>query len=265
MTARQAACGVTVARDEAGLRTKRIGLWRLTSVEVRKLADTRAGVWLLIVIALAAAGTIVVSLVFGDGDDLTFRGLFAFALVPSGVLLPVLGILSMTGEWSQRTALTTFTLVPARGRVIAAKLAAGGLIAVAVTLATAVVAALGNLIALGLDGDGSWHLSAAVAGEAVLMEVLSVLMGLGFGALLLNSSLAIVAYFVVPTVWSVLGASIRSLHTVAAWLDFGQASGPLVAPGMTGGEWARLGVASGLWIVLPLLAGTLRVLRREVS
>jgi ABC-2 type transport system permease protein len=265
MIALQVAAETVAAGVEPGSRTKKIGLLRLTSVEVRKLADTRAGVWLLIVIALAAAGTTAVSLGFGDGDDLTFQGLFAFALVPSGLLLPVLGILSMTGEWSQRTAVTTFTLVPARGRVIAAKLAAGGLIAVAVTLATAVIAALAALIAQATGSDGSWHLSAAVAGEAVLMEVLAVLMGLGFGALLLNSSLAIVAYFVVPTVWSILAASIKSLHAVASWLDFQQASGPLVAPGMTGGEWARLGVATALWVVLPLVVGTLRVMRREVS
>ena len=43
------------------------------------------------------------------------RWLNRWHLVPPTVLLPVLGILSMTGEWSQRTALTTFTLVPAWG------------------------------------------------------------------------------------------------------------------------------------------------------
>jgi hypothetical protein len=40
-------------------------------------------------------------------------------------LLPIALMLTMTSEWSQRTALTTFTLEPRRGRVLAAKLTAG--------------------------------------------------------------------------------------------------------------------------------------------
>ena len=37
------------------------------------------------------------------------------------IILPMVAILSVTSEWSQRTGLTTFTFVPDRGRVIAAK------------------------------------------------------------------------------------------------------------------------------------------------
>ena len=37
------------------------------------------------------------------------------------------------------------------------------------------------------------------------------------------------------------------------------------AAGMTGGDWARLGVSAAVWVLLPLLLGTVRVLRREVS
>ena len=37
------------------------------------------------------------------------------------IILPMIAILSVTSEWSQRSGLTTFTLVPHRGRVILAK------------------------------------------------------------------------------------------------------------------------------------------------
>ena len=37
------------------------------------------------------------------------------------ILLPVLGIMSVTSEWSQRTAMVTFTLEPSRSRFLAAK------------------------------------------------------------------------------------------------------------------------------------------------
>jgi len=177
----------------------------------------------------------------------------------------VLGILSMTGEWSQRTALTTFTLVPARGRVIAAKLAAGVLIAVATTAVTAALSAAANLIGAALGGDGGWRIDASLVWQGLLLEIVLVLMGLGFGALLLNSPLAIVAYFALPTLWSVLGETISALHTAAGWLDTNVTTAPMSEPDMTAAEYGRLGVSVLLWVVLPLAAGSIRVLRREVT
>jgi hypothetical protein len=238
---------------------------RLTYVELRKLADTRSGLWLLIVIGLAAAGTAAIMLLASPDEEQTFAGLFAFGLVPASVLLPVLGILSMTSEWSQRTALTTFTLTPARGRVIAAKLIAAVLIAIATTAAAAALSAAGNLIAIGTGGDGSWHIEASLIGQLLVNQVAFVLMGSAFGALLMNPPLAIVLYFAVPTAWTVLGEMVKWLHTAAGWLDINMTSVPLSEPDMTGGEWARFGVAAAVWVLLPLVLGTVRVLRREVS
>jgi hypothetical protein len=34
---------------------------------------------------------------------------------------------------------------------------------------------------------------------------------------------------------------------------------------MTGEQWARFGVAVLVWVALPLVLGTVRVLRREVA
>ncbi|MEU8610884.1 ABC transporter permease [Actinoplanes sp. NPDC048791] len=253
-----------VAPASAGRRTG-IPLARLTLVELRKLADTRSGLWLLIVIALAAAGAVALVIAAAPADEQVFDGMLAFGLVPAAVLLPVLGILSMTSEWSQRTALTTFTLTPARGRVLAAKLIAAVLIAIATTAATAVLAAVGNLIAAGTGGDGSWHIEAALVGQLLVSQVVFVLMGSAFGALLMNSPLAIVLYFAIPTLWSVLGEMVKWLHTAAGWVDINVTSMPLSEPGMTGDQWARFGVAALVWVVLPLVAGTVRMLRREVA
>jgi ABC-2 type transport system permease protein len=265
MTAVQTAPGPAVAVGDGRRRTGGIGLGRLTLVELRKLADTRAGLWLLIVIGVAAAGTAVIQLIFSEDADLTFNSFLQFGLLPASVLLPVLGILSMTGEWSQRTALTTFTLTPARGRVIVAKLAAGVLIALASLIVTAAIATVANLIGIGLGGDGSWTMGAALIGQTITGQALFVVMGLGFGALLMNSPLAIVVYFGLPTVWSILGGTIKGLKPVAEWLDFNMTSVPLSEAGMTGGEWARLGVAAAVWVVIPVVLGTIRTLRREVA
>jgi ABC-2 type transport system permease protein len=245
--------------------TPAIPLTRLTGVELRKLADTRAGLWLLIIIGVATAGTSAILLGWAEDADQRFDAFFTFGLVPTAVLLPVLGILSVTSEWSQRTALSTFTLSPQRSRVMAAKLAAGTLIAIAATAATALLAAVSNVIAGLLGGDASWALDSSLIWQSLLMQVIFVLMGIGFGALLLSTPLAIVIFFALPTVWTVLGETITGLRTAAGWIDLNVTSGPLSEPDMTGGEWARLGVSVAVWVVLPLVLGIWRVLRREVS
>jgi len=114
-------------------------------------------------------------------------------------------------------------------------------------------------------GLGQWfrYLTGAlelVAAVTVLIPSVS-----AFGALLMNSPLAIVLYLVMPTLWSVLGEMVRWLHRAAGWLDINLTSTPLSEPGMTGEQWARFGVAALVWVALPLFLGTLRVLRREVS
>jgi ABC-2 type transport system permease protein len=254
--------------DTAGAEPGRAGgvpLGRLIVVELRKLADTRSGMWLLIVIGLAAAATAAILLAAGPDEEQTFADFFTFAQLPAGVLLPVLGILSMTAEWSQRTSLTTFTLVPRRGRVVAAKLLAAMVIAVLAWASCFLFAAAGNLIAPGVGGDGSWRIGTELILQCLVLQVLFVLMGAGFGALLMNSPLAIVLYFALPMVWSILGETIRSLRTAAGWLDINLTTAPLAEGPMSDGQWARLGVSAAVWVLVPLIAGTVRVLRREVA
>jgi hypothetical protein len=238
---------------------------RLTTVELRKLTDTRAGLWLLIVIALASVATAAILLLAAPAEEQTFAGFFTFAQLPAGVLLPVLGILSMTGEWSQRTGLTTFALVPQRGRIFTAKLSAAVIIAVLAAATTFAFAALGNLVALAGDGAGTWTIEWQLVLQCLALQVLYVLMGSAFGALLMNTPLAIVMFFALPMVWTILGESVRALRTAAGWLDINLTSAPLAEAAMTGGQWARLGVSAAVWILLPLVAGTVRVMKREIA
>ncbi|MER7416580.1 ABC transporter permease [Micromonospora peucetia] len=240
-------------------------LLRLTGVELRKLVDTRAGLWLLITIGLLAAALVVVQLIWTPDAEQTFANFFLPSMLPIGLLLPVLGILSITSEWSQRTALTTFALVPRRGRVVAAKLAAMVLAALASVLVSLVLAALGTLVAGATGGAGSWRMEWALLLHAVVLQTANVLMGAGFGLLLLNTPLAIVGYLLLPTLWSILGEMIRPLQGPAGWLDTGRTMEPLLTPDVTAEQWGRFGVSLLVWLAVPLVAGLVRTLRREVS
>ncbi|MEU5553939.1 MULTISPECIES: ABC transporter permease [unclassified Micromonospora] len=240
-------------------------LTRLTRVELRKLVDTRAGRWLLITIALIAALIATIQLVYAEDAEQTFVDFFIPSLLPIGLLLPVLGILSITSEWSQRTALTTFALVPRRGRVIIAKLVAVVLAALASVVVSLAVAAVANLIADATGGAGTWRIEGALVLHAVVFQVSCVLMGAAFGLLFLHTPLAIVSYLVLPNVWMILGGLIRPLNRSAEWLDTGRTMGPLFTPEVTAGQWARLAVSLLVWLVLPMVVGLVRTTRREVA
>lgn len=243
-------------------------LARLTLVELRKMTDTRAGRWLLAFVALIGVALVVVVLVAVPRAELTMPELFSAAISGVSLLLPVVGVLSVTGEWSQRTALTTFVLVPDRRRVIAAKLAAGAVLAAVCLAAAALVAWAGRAAAAALDRtDAGWGLPPQLLGTALLFAVLGMLGGVAFGMVFLNSPLAIVLLFLLPTVWTILGETVSALEKAAGWLDLNRTTEPLLQPGvqLTAEMWARLAVSEAVWLLVPLLIGCYRVLRAEVG
>ena len=78
------------------------------------MVDTRSGFWLQLAVLALTVLVVVITLLAGHEDDCTFRNILCNALVPAGILLPVVGILLVSSEWSQRTALVSFALVPER-------------------------------------------------------------------------------------------------------------------------------------------------------
>ena len=239
---------------------------RLTLVELRKAVDTRAGRWLLAAVAALTVAIVVVQVAAGAADSRTLGGLVANAQLPASVLLPVVGLLSVTGEWSQRTALTTFALVPARMRVVGAKVAAVSVVAFAATAVAVVVGLGGFAVAQGTDrAVGGWDLSGAVLAQLGLVNWVTMLCGTAFGLLVLSTAAAVVTYYLVPIGWSVLGRIVPGLDAAAQWLDIGRARVPLVEIGVTGTEWARLLVSTLLWVALPALIGALRVRRADIT
>ena len=136
---------------------------------------------------------------------------------PQGFLLPVLGILLVTSEWSQRTALVSFTLTPVRGRVLRAKVLAGLVAGMAAIALTVVVAALATVVG---GADNAWaQVGVDDLGKLVLLQVTGVVQGLAFGLLFLNSSAAIVSYFVLPRALNILGTFWTAMAEVQPWID----------------------------------------------
>jgi len=244
--------------------TSRIPLTRLVRVELRKLVDTRASRWLLIAIGVITVVAIAIFFFAGDESDRTFNNFLGFAATPQGFLLPVMGILLVTSEWSQRTALVTFTLMPVRGRVLLAKIIAALLAgAIAIVVAVAVAA-----LATALGGaDNAWTgIGADDFAKFGLLQVSGLLQGLAFGLLFLNSAAAIVTYFVLPTAFTIVASIWGALADAAPWIDLGTAQQPLFGgQDLTGEQWWQVVTSSVIWVVLPFIVGVVRVLRAEVK
>ena len=238
----------------------RPSLQRLTGVELRKSMDTRAGFWLLLLVVLSVLAVVALILAVGKPEDQTFASLFGDTIGVASVLLPIVGLLLVTSEWSQRTALTTFTLVPERGRVVTAKLLAGCALALAAVAVCLASAAVGNLIV-----GGSWEFELSHLAEGALYELFGMLGALALGLLLMHSALAIVTYFVLPTVVGIAVEVVSALDGPSKWFDPNQTTTPLAEGTIAGDGWAHFAVTVGIWVVLPLVLGLLRLRRHELK
>lgn len=231
---------------------------RLTLVELRKMVDTRAGFWLQLATALATFAVVILFCIFGETQDLIFRDMFALATVPAMILLPIIGILLVSSEWSQRTALITFTLVPKRMRVMSAKVAAGVVLGAIVI----VIALVLSVVAIAVVG-GTWTMGFAVFLQIGLVLITAMLTGVAFGAAFLNSAVAVVLYFALPLVFGIAGA-IPFMDNVADWVDTTRTTTPLTEGAVTATEWGQFWVSMGVWMLLPLAIGLYRIARGEI-
>lgn len=207
--------------------------------------------------------TVIITALVKGGHDATLARLFNNSVEPAAILLPVLGVLLVCGEWSQRTMLTTFTLIPNRGRTLQAKLAASIVVAsaaFAICLACSVV--FGELMPA---PGGAGGLSVVVLAQGLLFLTATMVIGVAFGAAIMLAAPAIVIYLALPTAWDALSSTVHPLKTLSRWLAIGPTLGPLANHSFSVTDWARAGTTLALWMVLPLAVGAWRFARRDVN
>lgn len=250
--------------------TAPVPMGRLAGVELRKALDTRAGRWFTISI-LALVLLVMVIYAFTAPDDAKGFGDFVgIAGAVLGYFLPILIIMLVTSETSQRTGLVTFTLEPRRPRVVVAKFIAGFALAAVVMVLAAVIAAVGTLIGLAAGAESDWSVDGNLLFNGfVLANAIGVLIGFAIATLLMNTPAAIVGYFayslILPIAVGILGSLSPGFADVAPWIEFNTAQTPLFMGDYTptGEEWAQIAVSGTIWLVVPLAAGIARLLRIE--
>jgi len=259
--------------------TPQVPFVRLVRVETRKMVDTRAGRWLLGIttgVLLVAAGIVITISLFDDAFSMTLSDWQSVLTFLTTLLLPTLAIMSVTQEWSQRTALVTFSLEPHRPRVILAKLVAVAILAVMTLALAAVIAVAGHAI-LAATGDGvSWALDGSDLAWTLYLQLVYFLMAFGLAMVFLSTPGAIVVYYVVALilpqiVYGMIYFLLSWGPDVVPWLDLSYAVAafrgelPEVESGTPDLGVGPIVSSLVLWVVLPLVIGMRRVLRTELK
>jgi ABC-2 type transport system permease protein len=260
----------TAPAERTAVRHEPIPMSRIVGVEVSKMFNTRSGFWLLTSVGITATIATIATILFAPHDDLSY-GNFAGAVgFPMSVILPMIAILAVTSEWTQRTGLTTFTLVPHRGRVIRAKLIATLGVGIASIALAFAVGALGNIVGSAVVGvPTTWDMTLGHAALIFLADGLGMLMGFTLGILIRSSPGAIVGYFVYALVLPAALGTLASFQDWFAsrqgWFDFQFSSTRLYDGDLAGKDWAHLAVSGTFWLVIPLAIGLFAVTRSEVK
>lgn len=247
-----------------------IPMSRLATVELRKMFDTRAGFWLMASVGIAAVLATAAVILWAPDEAITQETFSTAIGVPLSIVLPMIAILSITSEYSQRTGLTTYTLVPWRGRVISAKVLVAIAIGVVSMFFALAVGAVGNLLGSAITGlDPDWDINVTTFSYIVLANILSMLMGFMLGVLFRSSPAAIVGYFVysfvLPVAFGTLAAFQEWFRDLQPWVDVNFAITRLFEGSLTAEHWQQLGVTSLVWLWIPLALGLRAVLRAEVK
>lgn len=243
---------------------QRPGAARLVAVELRKMVNTRSGFWVPMAVAALTALVSIIAAGNHGGADGTFTHVLHAASFPGAYLLPVMGVLLICSEYSQRTTLTTYTLVPSRWRVLGAKLGASVIVSTVALIACLLFTVLSASV-FGHHPGGTGGLGLSVTLQTWLFLNSGMVMGMAFGAAILVSAPAIVAYLLLPVIWNGLAQNISWLQTPARWLDSGNTLGPLTTQNLSGTQWAHVAATFALWIGVPLVIGLTRIGRGDLD
>jgi ABC-type transport system involved in multi-copper enzyme maturation permease subunit len=252
--------------------TPGIPFGRLFRVELRKAVDTRAGRWLIGITIGAALLAEIIYLIVAVNKDLdgSYGSFVAASAFVSSFLLPILGVMLVSSEWSQRTAMTTFSLEPRRMRIVWAKMLAGISLTAFVVAFALVVGLVFVLLFSAFHGQSpDWTFGWSGFAGFVINQTFAMLGGFALASLLLNTPAAIVVYvvyrYVLPGLFGLGSALMAWFSHLSPWIDFQSAQAELYDMPLTGAQWGHLAASGFIWLVVPLVIGLWRIRRAEVK
>jgi hypothetical protein len=248
----------------------------LVRAELRKLTTTRLWLWMLVLGLAMVGATTSAAIGFAEPGPLGLetaagqRTVFAQATATL-VVVGILGIIAVTGEFAHQTATPTFLATPRRGRVVVAKLVTYAVAGLGYAAACTVV-----LLAVALPWLAAKHVDVVLSGTdlartlgGVGIEVaLYAVLGVAVGCLMRNQIAAIVGFVVYIFVVGPILSGIKATSEAAQYMPYqaGNALGRLTSSV----DAAMLGQAAGglvllAWALAFAALGTQVAIRRDIT
>lgn len=234
---------------------------RLLRAEWAKATDTRAARWLLGLVALSMVALVAVAIAVPERFDQSYAGYLEAASIGQVIFMPLVALLMLTSEWSQRSIMTTFTQEPRRIRVVNAKLVVSLMLGGGAALLGGVVAAAGLGIAAASGRALEANIGVGIIAGYLVYLLLNVLAGAAFGASLQNSATAIGGYFALNVAVALLG---DIFNVIGNWVDT-ETIWQWVLDNDWGGHVPQISFTVLLWVAAPLAVGVVRTMRRDVG
>lgn len=239
-------------------------------IDIRSYIDTRAGLVILLISALAVAAIALAGGLLQGGllpDEAVDVELTVIAVsLPLSLIIPVIAVMMTAGEWSDRSIQVTLLQRPGRLRVLASKLLST-LVVVGAVIAGSVLLSMATTWIGGAIGDGSDFSSMdRVLTTQVTVLVATLAFSVAMGVLTQSTVMGLLAAIGIPFVVSTsrqiamlagsetLDGVLRAVDLQAAAVAFGDGKAeafdmlPLL-----------------ILVVLPLALGAWRWSRREIG
>jgi hypothetical protein len=103
----------------------------------------------------------------------------------------------------------------------------------------------------------------------LLSLILTLAMGLVCGTAIRDSAGAIAAYFVfsfvIPPLFGLLAMTQDWFHDLQPWVDLDYQLTALLRGSFDSQQWSQLAATTGIWLILPAVAGLWTLVRSEVK
>jgi len=239
-------------------------LARMEWIKLRSLRST----WLTLAIAVAASAGIALA----TGSSTTSGGMFVgntlVGMLIGVLLIGVAGVLAMTSEYTSGTIRATFAAAPRRLRVLAAKAAVVGAVALITGEAAAFLSFFAGCMTL-RHGITAPALSQPGVLRAIVLTGASLsligLLGLGLGAIIRHTAAAITVVVGIVCVGGPLNLAIRPYLPIYIVSHSLSATTPLCVPSAAScwlSAWSGLGMLA-VYAAIAMVLGALILARRD--
>lgn len=240
-------------------------------IDLRAYLDTRGAAILLTLSLLAITGFAVLggliqpAVMPGGTSDLAFT--FTVIALPLSLIIPVLAVMMVAGEWSDRSIQNTFLQRPGRLGVLASKVLATLVVILALVVLSIGLAAATTWIGGELMGEGAvFSSSEGLLTTQLALLAAGLLFGLAMGIALQSTVIGLVAAIGVPIVVTTAGAlamvfGSEVISDIVRAVDLTSAASALTAGDATAFELLPL----LLMVIVPTVLGVRRWNAREVG